>query len=340
MLNEIQEAYEYMFDPDNTCPRPHRIIRSIFLHNDDMNGLERMTTIIARYFIFDENADSYIRGRRRAEAALRMWLGFTENLGDNEKLSEEYMYLKQNYPWLEYWLSKYLKKDVSSDKQLRKDQVERVLRKLEKKKSQLESRSLSKSQNTSDFKLIRYDKVIANAAVAGGPLRKYYLVCQKPDWYSGIIKINEKNHNNHFGDTDQDRILKVMAAYLIERNRKYKGNIDYVYEPVNLSSVALWAAGSTKLDSSKFKYYTYQSKESSETRQLFSFYSSKSGNITKVKPDEEWLQSCGWDIVDATDGGVLLDEYLESHSDAIFFSDPGSNKELQQNSRYPGEAVI
>ena len=339
MLNEIQEVFDYTFDLDNTDPKPWRIKRSICLHANDLNGIERMLTMISRAFIFDEDVADRVQGRRRAEAAMRMWLGYTEDLKENERLEKEYLYLKENYPELDHWLAAYLRDDASSDTPERMEKVEKALEKIAGKKSQYESRSLSRASRSNDYKKLTFDKVLSNAQGPYGPLKKYYLVGTKEKWTEGIFKRTEQNTNGKIGKGDKDKILKVIAAYLLERNRKEKGNDDYVFEQVNLSAVALWATGSTKLDSSKFAVYSFEGKEDRERRPLINFYSSKSNNYTKAKPDEEWFESCGWEIIDATENADKLNEYLKEHPGAIFFSDQGGNKELALNKCYPGQKL-
>ena len=334
MLNEIQEVHEYLYDFDAEGYEYKRIKWPVFFHNNDWNGLERFMTMIARYFIFADGVETAY-GRRRAEAAIRMWLGLSDGLENNERLAVHYEYIKDNYPWIEHWLYRYLKGAMIDEPAENRRKVEDFLESMKKKEAQFSFRSLINKGTTSDFKLIRYDKVLANAQVARGPLWRCYLVHAVPDWKAGTGKIVGSGNIAKVKDKDEDKILKLTAAYLIERNRKVKGNDDYVPEAVSFTDVAMWAAAKTRLDSTKFKMFTYEDSQTHNLRPLFTFRPALSGNLTKVMPDSEWLEYCGWDIIEATENDDKLDEYLDAYPNAVFYSDPGSCRELLVNERYP-----
>ena len=333
MLNEIQEAYDYIYDYKNAAVKLTRLKWGVFTHNDDLNGLERILTTISRYFIFEDPSDT-ARGRRRAEAAMRMWLGFTDGLDEDERFFDQYEYLKENYPWLDHWLYNYLKDAICNDPKGRKERFDDTMELIKSKKQQLETKSLASDRNTSDYKLIRFDKILSNAQVARGPLKKYYLAYVSENWKAGTNKVTASTPDSHIKSKDDDKVLKLLAAYLLERRRKLKSNNDYVFEPVNFSDIAFWAAGASKLDRTVFKVFTYEDSRTHLRRPLFEFRSAKSGNLVKTKPDEEWMGFCGWEIIEATDNDYKLDKYLAEHPGAVFFSDPGASQLLRKNERY------
>lgn len=330
MLDEIREAYEYMYDFDNDGDKPRRINVSSFIRKNEMNGVERILTIISRYFIFDGELNTDI-SRDRAEVAMRMWLGLTDELDEKKHFSKQYENMKKNYPQLDHWLEKYLKLEFDSIDNEKKERINSFLDSLQIKKKYLKTKSMNKKTNTNDFKQIRYDKIMANAQVARGPLKRYYLVCADPDWKRGIYKETEKNPSASI-DKHEGKILKLVAAYLIEKNRKKKSNNDYVHEYVNYKELSYWA--DTKLDGTKYKEFSYEDSQTHVRRPLFSSYSALSGNLSKIRPDEEWLEYCGWEIIEATESDDKLDEYLSNNPNAIFFSDYGVGKTLSKNVRY------
>ncbi|MBE6042557.1 MAG: hypothetical protein E7220_08585 [Clostridiales bacterium] len=175
---------------------------------------------------------------------------------------------------------------------------------------------------------------MANAMSARGPLKKYYLVCRVPDWKIGVNKLKGTNPLGKLDKGDEDRILKLLAAYLIERNRKLKSNDDYIFEPINFSDIGFWQFAQGKTDSSKYRPYTYQRYDNNERRPLFKFDSSQSNNQAKAKPDEEWFEICGWELIEATENDYKLNEYLKDYPGAVFYSDPGASQYLRKNVRY------
>lgn len=327
MLNELFEAGEYIFATKKGAEHPRRIHPAILLHDSSFNGMERFLTTIARFFLFHDDADAE-EGRLRAEAALRMWCGHAPGDRKKSELAEQYAYLEENYPWLDHWLENYLteyynERAASGDKSAKK-KLENAIESLHSKEKHYDTSSLNKLPTTNDFKLIRYDKVIANALTARGPLKRYYLVCRDPDWDAKI----------HIGDKwdlppkQEDRILKTVAAYLLERSRKQRREDVPRYEPTNLKDIAYWALADARLDR------THYDKDMVEDRKLFLFEKGGSGNQAKIKPDPEWFAACGWQLIEATDDDEALDAYLDNYPDAIFYSDRGSNHSLARSMRY------
>lgn len=334
MLNEIQEAHEYMCDISRLDIEFGRLKWKIFNHNADMNGLERMLTTIARFFIFEEESDNETVARRKAEAAIRMWLGFSDELEEDERLGSAYKYVKEKYPQIDSWLENYLKEVIHKRYKEDIDKFTAFQEQLNVKNKQFKSKSLQSGVTTSDFKLIRYDKIIANAKVARGPLKMYYLACADSEWTRGTYKTVRNNPNGALKHKDEDKVLKLVASYLLERGRKLKCNSDYVFEAFNFTDYGFWAVGGSRYDRTKFEIFTYEDSQSHNKRPLFEFRSSKSGNLSKVRPNVEWMGYCGWEIIDATENDDKLDELLSTHPNAVFFSDKGACSPLQKGVRY------
>lgn len=188
-----------------------------------------------------------------------------------------------------------------------------------------------------DFKTIMYEKIVANAIVAG-PLKRYYLVCENDD----LSKISKKTggstkyvfaNKNWSNPTKNkmDLILKTLCACLLEEkfqnaekiNGTNSGNEAYVENwlvPVNKTDIANWLVGSIKID--ELKSFEI------DNRPLFSMICLD--NVSLVGVDLKWVKECGWQIISEDD----FDSYLESHPQAIFYSDFGSKHYLKKNTRY------
>ena len=335
MLDEIKEAQEYMYSPVIPEHQSDRIQLTLFWHAGDLNGLDRMMTTIARYFLFvdNEETDNIFR---RAEAALRMWTGNTPlnyidyrnnktyGLDKEAELALEYEYLTVNYPWLNWWLPSYIRNGSKDMGEKEKQKAEKVIENLGKRKSQFGRSVFSQSNGTNDYKKLSYEKAIANAYSARGPLKRYYLACTDSQWAQEITRKGGKRliHDH------ADRVLKVLAAYMLERSRKTRNDDELRYEPVNYTDIAFWAVSRSKLDGSVLKQYMVSG------RPLFDCISASSGNQAKIKPDREWFNSCGWTLIDATYDDKALEEFLSEHPDAVYFRDNGGAVPLSINQRY------
>lgn len=337
MLDEIREIQEYMYMPSEDREQPGRIKRIIFCHAGNLNGIERIMTMIARYFLFidNENTDNCIR---RAEAALRMWTGNTPldyveyrknktyDLEKEAELAPEYEYLAFNYPWLNWWLPVYLRMDTKGVDVTKPENIEKSIKQLQNKKSQFGRKVFSKSFGSNDYKRISYEKVIANAFSARGPLKRYYLVCTDPEWDRYLHRKSGKKISKH--PNDHDKILKTMGAYMIERSRKYRQDNKSRFEPVNYTDIAFWTEAQKKIDKSFYENYLV------EDRPLFKCIIGASGNQSKIKPDEEWYEQSGWSLIDATIDDSDLDRFLRENPEAVFYSDNGSGTPLSKCRRY------
>ncbi|MBR0457314.1 MAG: hypothetical protein IJJ01_11680 [Firmicutes bacterium] len=329
MLNETLEAGEYLYDFRNDKNRLGRIKSVVLLKKDDQKrhqflGLERILTVIARYFIYEDDVE-YEEGIRRADAALRMWCGHAPENKADDILSDQYEYLQDNYPWIEWWLPEYLRETVSKDNEDEMENVEQAIIALKNKKMSYSVSSLNKQAKDNDFKTIRYDKIIANAAVSRGPLKKYYLACNDAEWERHFRRAKNMKPTK----LQHDRALKTMAAYMLERSQKMRKDPAPRFELINYLDITHWAeGGNTVMDKGKYKDLVVSD------RPLFVFQSGVSGNTAKIKPDPEWFKACDWQLIDATIDDSALDEFLDNNPDGIFYSDDGGGKPLAVNVRY------
>ena len=327
MLNESIEARGYLFDPaGGSCDYQSLNAKLFCGKKGDLNGLDRAMTMVARYFLFEDGVEGE-QAIARAGAALRMWCGLTpEKLED--ALMEERLYLLAAYPWLEQWLPDLLKREGASEDGPNSDIVQKTLAKLEKRRGPFAFSAFTQANENNNFKLLNYEKVIANALIAGGPLKRYYLVCDDPGWF---LKIRKQRGTNRYAkpmSKDEDKVLKLLSAYLLETNRKKKRTASFGFEPINLNAVAAWLGASTKYTNAKYTVFTYAEQN------LFEFELGISGNTIKVRPDADWMNSCNWQLIDGTDGDDALDDYLAAHPGAIFYSDSGTTAPLEKNVRY------
>lgn len=327
MLNEIREADGYLFDPDAGACEYQSLNTKLFCgKKGDLNGLDRAMTMVARYFLFEDGADEE-QAIARAKVALMMWCGLMpENL--KGALAEEHLYLMVKYPWIDHWLPELLKRESAMDSGPNSAIVEKALTKLEKRRDQFTYGALTYANANNNFKLLSYEKVIANALIARGPLKKYYLVCNDADWFSKVCKKKRgEEYANPMGK-DEDKVAKLIAAYLLETNRKKKRTVSAGFEPVSLNDVSAWIGMKTKLTNTNFAVFSYQKQA------LFEFEMGRSGNMIKVRPNADWFEHCGWALIDATEGDAALDEWLADHPGAVFYSDHGMAARLERGVRY------
>ena len=187
-----------------------------------------------------------------------------------------------------------------------------------------------------DYKKITYEKVIANAITAG-PLRQYYLVCERDD-FSGISHTSAKTKTYPFegrkvknGDwsaptkTKADLIMKMVSAFLLEQESRDAEELYSGFVPVNLSDILNWLAGSMGKDMlGSFEF---------EGRPLFTI--SSIDNVASTGIDRYWMESCGWKVVPEGE----LDAYLCGHPGAVYFSDFGAGQFMRKNVRYAAGSI-
>lgn len=327
MLNEILEANEYLYDVRNSDSGSQRIKHTILLKKNkykkiEFLGLEHILIVIARYFIYDDV--SYTEGLKRADAAIRLWCGHASLDNTENELAEQYDYFRDNWWWIDHWFSEYLRDIVSSDNEETMEKIEEAIKALEDKKKGFSISSLNKGTKDNDFKTIYYDKILANAAVSKGPLKRYYLACRDPEWDTQLRGKDGKLLSERL----KDRVLKTIAAYMLERNAKPRKDEAPRYERLNLKDIAFWTVMDTRLDRGHYCDFTISG------RPVFVFKTGMSGNLTKAKIDPEWFSACGWELIDATENDSELDAFLDSNPEGIFFSDWGGCKPLELNLRY------
>lgn len=327
MLNEIREADGYLFDPDAGACEYQSLNTKLFCgKKGDLNGLDRAMTMVARYFLFEDGAEEE-QAIARAKVALMMWCGLVP--GDLKgALAEEHLYLLVKYPWIDQWLPKLLRRESAMDGGPNEAIVEKTLQKLEKRREPFMYATLTQANQGNSFKLTTYEKVIANAIVAGGPLKKYYLVCKDADWFTKVCKERGSKRYADPMPKDEDKVAKLIAAYLLEVNRKKKRAVSAGFEPVSLNTLATWLGVNTKFTNTKYTVFSF------EKRELFEFEMGRSGNMIKVRPDADWFECCGWTLIDATEGDAALDEWLADHPDSVFYSDRGMAAPLERGVRY------
>ena len=160
------------------------------------------------------------------------------------------------------------------------------------------------------FRAITYDKIIANALLAG-KLRRYYLVCDSELFKTKkILKGSTK-----LLASDKDMILKMTAEYFLQRRYTNQNFIE-----TNDSNMVNWIVGSRKAEN--FCREKYVLAETGEN--IFEIRKINLGGINaiKIKINPEWTQHFS-----------LLEDTAENLGQ-IFFSDAGSSEPLRENVRY------
>ena len=248
----------------------------------------------------------------------------------NERLETQYSLLEHDYSWLNFLLQDYLRDSVSNAKEADMAKVEKGLEKISEKYSQFALDSYVVDPAFNDFKMIKFDKIIANALVSGGALKKYYMAAKTPDW-DVQLRVRQKNGNyKGLVPSQKEKIKKILAAYLLERNRKdaRRHDEELRYEPVNLKEVSFWADGTSPIEGKHLKPFYVNEKP------LFSLEPGAPKNATKVKPDPEWFKACGWTLIEATEDDDELYRFLDNNPEGIYYSDIGANKDLILDKRY------
>lgn len=341
MLNEFAEFEAYTMALDNIKTEGNKTLKNIardakvvnlepLLRRSasnkggmpQLNGIERPMSIIARFFLFDDSsaADCDPEDRiRRADAALHLWCGLVPAELDP---SAEAIYdnIKSVYPDLNGWLQEYTCKIAPGF-------YDDMVKVLKGRRGHFSKNAFQMMYEP--LQAVSYEKIIANAVVAGGPLSQYYLVCKCKDWERDMYKktaAGEKRLN----DKDRDRILKMTAAILIGNKRRGRAPADLTYHNVNRSALSIWIG--TRVDGSAFNY-CYQRTPAFESRKLSR---NEKDNGSEVRINKTWLDRCGWAIIDATEGDDELDAFLSANPDGIYFRDniPGV---LEKNKRYSSE---
>ena len=164
------------------------------------------------------------------------------------------------------------------------------------------------------FRAITYDRVIANALLAG-KLRRYYLVCDEDLFRAKkILKDGKK-----LSATDTDMVLKMTAEYLLKRQ-----HTSQEFTETNNSNIVNWLVGTRKPE--KFERDSYVLAESEEN--IFELRKVNLGKINalKVKLHPEWTKHFR-----LVEDGTFDDDSILGR---IFFSDAGSSEPLRKGVKY------
>ena len=155
------------------------------------------------------------------------------------------------------------------------------------------------------FRAITYDRVIANALLAG-KLRCYYLACDEELFETRTILKKDKK----LSKKDKDMVLKMTAEYLLQR---MDSNQEFIV--TNDANMMNWLAGE-KPNCSKRENYTFaKTKE-----ELFEIIKIEGINVIKLKLHPEWAKHFR-----------LIEEGKDEKWGRIFFSDNGTSDFLKES---------
>ncbi|MBD3878570.1 MAG: hypothetical protein SR1Q5_02640 [Quinella sp. 1Q5] len=169
-------------------------------------------------------------------------------------------------------------------------------------------------QGDTPFRAITYDRIIANALLAG-KLRRYYLVCDDELFRSKkILKGTRK-----LSATDADMVLKMTAEYLLQRR-----HTSQEFTETNDSNLMNWIVGSRKPENFVRDSYVF----ADSGAKIFEVRKVNLGGINalKIKLHPKWTSH----FILAEDGTGDVD----SISGRIFFSDAGSSEPLREAVKY------
>lgn len=162
------------------------------------------------------------------------------------------------------------------------------------------------------FRAITYDRIIANALLAG-KLRRYYLVCDEEMFQSKKILKDTKK----LSTGDRDMILKMTADYLLQ-----KRNNAQMFVETNDSNMVNWLASSRKAENFNRESYIL----TSTAENIFEVDRINLGGINalKIKMNPEWTKRFS----------LVEDDGSEKDLGRIFFSDSGFAAPLSESLKY------
>lgn len=368
MLDEIREYEEYTYDLDNTENPPKRIKYNVLTKGlqDEGGGIgcgiESILCIIARHFLFMNDQGAF-KNAGAAECAISAWLGIEP---DSEKMSLLSDETRAEIEAIRGWYPDYIKKILIPERETQikhnegnqkainalKKNIDILKGILDNLRSETFRNNLNKStweygySGKNDYKVLFTEKVLANAAVRG-PLRRRYLICLDPDLDSVVIKEHPKRRPKE-GLTKReeydDLYLRFISAWLLSQIRtksdkmsdnptKYRTNVNRSV-PINMTEISGWALGDTKLAKDKipdcFRGIILESVNKQQSKMYF--YLSNNGENSK--DSERWFESCGWNIIDATEGNKRLENFIKRHPEYCFWKDMGSGVPLVKNEKY------
>ncbi len=330
MLNEYIEYREYMQWP---VLAPRILTHKNYAMTDKkLSGIERPLTVIARKILFDDlGYDELMNEESRADAikktvdALKAWLAFEEapNVSDSIKDFQT--------EWFKSFFQEKFGNDAWSDLVLKKQS--------QFGESLLPQKNYSlgeKDSQANTYKLITYERIVADA-IYQGPLQKKYLVC-KIGFESDIVyhvyrSENKKTFLDHTESLKKsakgiksncsekllysDLLLRFIAAYLMERNRCGQKNV--ILNKTDLynwiQSIVPFKGDKTKFLYSSFEYNPRNNLDDTE----YLFASEAYDNVSKSRVNQNYLRKYGFMVLD--DVSDLPDGYT-------FFSDQGSGRPL------------
>lgn len=162
------------------------------------------------------------------------------------------------------------------------------------------------------FRAITYDRIIANALLAG-KLRRYYLTCDEELFRTKKILKGSKK----LSAADSDMVLKMTAEYLLNRRHSSQE-----FTETNDSNIMNWLVGSRKPEN--FDRDSYVLAENGE--QVFEMSKVNLGGINalKFKLHPQWTKHFA----------LVEDDDRCAELGRIFFSDAGSSEPLRKNIKY------
>ncbi|MBQ6298297.1 MAG: hypothetical protein IJK81_11550 [Selenomonadaceae bacterium] len=344
MLNEFGEYEQYTLSSEKLRNCKNRRLKYYNVKNS-FSGLERLMTIITRHFIFhtpvgsDEDElreilkawcgfnhkaktilpehfngwlNNYIKRVLAFETACECFQ-YESLLGDLKPVIEKLLNdrdfdIKEPLAILENF--KFTNDDVPKRLKENTGKLKNLLKALDDfpNKGKNFSKNLFgvlNAEGDTPFRAITYDRIIANALLAGG-LRCYCLACDEELFQTNIILKDGKKLSLK---KDKDIILKMTAEYLLQRR---DSNQEFIV--TNNANMMNWLTGE-KPDYSKRESYAF-----AETNEkLFEIIKIEGINVTKVKLHSEWAKH------------FRLIEDGDEKQGRIFFSDNGSSEPLKES---------
>lgn len=321
MLDEYREYSEYTckINGGNCAERIKygTMVRS----GANFAGLERILTIIARYYLFyhgDKN-ETDDRDRAAAYAAVRSWLGYT--IDDYEALLDDD--IKKEIKAIKGWIRKYIRtvmipgRNDAEEKKKLKTRINK-LGKWEYFSDLFKSCYDNGLWRSDDLNELTLEKAVANAASRKG-LKRFYLACGDP----GLDELKTAS-GKKLSRKSKDKLLKIVAAYLLENyyiDKEVRSTSRFA--PFSKTDFSYWYSDGYMKDLPDIRL---------NGSKLIENFSRDSD--TKIRFNSEWLQNCGWTLIDATEDDSMLEEYLAAHEGHHFYRDNGANKALTEGEVY------
>lgn len=298
MLNEIKEYTEYR--DINTC-ETSRINYSTFIKQKKCQGIPRIFTILARYYLFTEN--NYVS---------------PENI-KGENIAEKRSNLrKETISMLREWLlGSFLEFCISSEKEKRSNKKEnptQILEYRDKKEWTKDSIYNFKNSKKNTVNAINYDIIIADA-INQGPLRNLCLVLKETAFDYITYYTISKKHGIVISETKQlnklplekedkdifDRLLKYISAAILSLDGYEVTNADLSY----------WTKYKPLADSSGKTIFLYRNELLIETDPT---------KKSRLNPD--FVSSYGVQLMPVDEAKIRMKE--DEYKGYLFFEDTGA----------------